>query len=155
MFAKKTKKQASSTIIQTPSSISSNETLQTTRCPDGSSLLHGKCPSPIPTPLPGSLTFLSVSTKVINNNAGTNNPSDFTITVTGNSPSPNTFPGNSREGGTTVSLKPSSYKVTETGPSGYTSSFSSDCSGQINAGQNRACIITNEAKKPTTNTSDC
>ena len=254
MFAKKTKREASTTITQPRSSIGSNESLQTTRCPDGSmlvngkcvcpngsSLSHGKCPSPTPTPLPGSLTFLSVSTKVINNNAGTKNPSDFTITVSGNSPSPssfsgsssgtsvtlrsgsykvtedsipgytasyssgcsgtasggvpikctitnvyqpiptmaklmvskkvinngigdknpsdftitvsgnspspNTFPGNSREGGTTVSLKPGSYKVTETGPSGYTSSFSSDCSGQINAGQDKACIITNEAKK--------
>jgi YVTN family beta-propeller protein len=97
---------------------------------------------PIPT-----MAKLMVSKKVINNGIGDKNPSDFTITVSGNSPSPNTFPGNSREGGTAVSLKPGSYKVTESGPSGYTSSFSSDCSGQINAGQDKACIITNEAKK--------
>ena len=94
----------------------------------------------------GSTTFLSVIKKVINNNQGTKKPSDFTITVTGNKPSPSTFSGSSS--GTSVTLKSGSYKVTETqGPSGYTASYSSDCSGSIDAGQNKQCTITNEAKK--------
>ncbi|HZD82021.1 MAG TPA: hypothetical protein VE076_04005, partial [Nitrososphaeraceae archaeon] len=67
---------------------------------------------------PGSTTFLDVITNVINNNQGTKKPSDFTITVTGNDPSPNSFSGSSS--GTSVTLRPGNYKVTETkGPSGY------------------------------------
>jgi YVTN family beta-propeller protein len=115
-------------------------------CPDGSSPVNDECPKP--TPPPGSLTFLSVVKKVINSKGGsdTKKPSDFTITVTGNNPSPSTFSGSSS--GTSVTLKSGSYKVTETqGPSGYTASYSSDCSGSIDAGQNKQCTITNEAKK--------
>jgi hypothetical protein len=57
-------------------------------CPDGSSLKNNKCsiqlyPKPSP---PGSLTFLSVVKKVINNGIGNKKPSDFTIAVTGNVP---------------------------------------------------------------------
>ena len=97
-----------------------------------------------PTP---TVAKLMVVKKIINNGIGNKKPSDFTITVSGNSPSPNSFPGNGGEGGTTVSLKPGPYKVTETGPSGYTSHFSSDCSGRVDAAQNNVCTITNEAKK--------
>jgi hypothetical protein len=61
-------------------------------CPDGSNPVKGKCP-----PLPGSLTFLSVITNVMNNGGGigTKKPSDFTITVSGNNPSPSSFSGSS------------------------------------------------------------
>jgi hypothetical protein len=54
-------------------------------CPDAdsSSLINDKYPKPSP---PGSLTFLSVVKKVINNGIGNKKPSDFTITVTGNVP---------------------------------------------------------------------
>jgi YVTN family beta-propeller protein len=97
-----------------------------------------------PTP---KMAKLMVTKKIINNGIGVKNPSDFTITVTGNNPSPNSFPGSGREGGTTVSLKSGPYKVTETGPSGYISSFSSGCSGRVDADQTTVCIITNEAKK--------
>jgi YVTN family beta-propeller protein len=97
-----------------------------------------------PTP---TVAKLMVVKKIINNGIGDKKPSDFTITVSGNSPSPNSFPGNGGEGGTTVSLKPGPYKVTETGPSGYISHFSSDCSGRVDAAQNKVCTITNEAKK--------
>jgi YVTN family beta-propeller protein len=93
-----------------------------------------------------TMSKLRVTKKVVNNGIGDKNPSDFTITVSGNHPSPSSFPGNGREG-TIVSLKPGSYKVSESGPSGYTSSFSSDCSSRIEYNQEKACIITNEAKK--------
>jgi YVTN family beta-propeller protein len=92
-----------------------------------------------------TMAKLTVTKKVINNGIADKNPSDFTITVSGNHPSPSSFPGNGREG-TIVSLKPGSYKVSESGPSGYTSRFSSDCSGRIEDNQERECIITNEAK---------
>jgi hypothetical protein len=78
-------------------------------CPDGSNPVKGKCPTPTPCPdgsnpvkgkcppLPGSLTFLSVITNVMNNGGGigTKKPSDFTITVSGNNPSPSSFSGSS------------------------------------------------------------
>ena len=47
--------------------------------------INGKCPKPSP---PGSLTFLTVVKNIINNGIGNKKPSDFTITVTGNDPSP-------------------------------------------------------------------
>jgi YVTN family beta-propeller protein len=97
-------------------------------------------------PPPGSTTFLDVITNVIDNNQGTKKPSDFTITVSGNNPSPSSFSGSSS--GTSVTLRAGSYKVTETeGPSGYTTSYSSGCSGTIDAGQTEECAITNEANK--------
>ncbi|MFL6362307.1 MAG: beta-propeller fold lactonase family protein [Nitrososphaeraceae archaeon] len=95
---------------------------------------------------PGSTTFLDVITNVINNNQGTKKPSDFTITVTGNDPSPSSFSGSSS--GTSVTLRPGNYKVTETErPSGYTTRYSSGCSGTLDAGQTEDCTITNEANK--------
>ncbi|MFL6367007.1 MAG: beta-propeller fold lactonase family protein [Nitrososphaeraceae archaeon] len=112
---------------------------------DGSSPINGKCTKPSP---PGSLTFLSVVKKVTSNDgsSGTKKPSDFTITVTGNDPSPSSFSGSSS--GTSVTLRPGSYKVTETErPSGYTTRYSSGCSGTLDAGQTEDCTITNEANK--------
>jgi hypothetical protein len=79
---------------------------------------------------------------VVNDNGGTATAADFTMTVTGNSPSPATFPGD--ESGTTVTLNPGTYSVTETGPAGYTASFSADCSGSIVAGLTKICTVTND-----------
>ena len=117
-------------------------------CPDadGSSPINGKCPKPSP---PGSLTFLNVVKKVINNGIGNKKPSDFTITVTGNDPSPSSFSGSSS--GTSVTLKPGNYKVSEDNSiPGYTTSYSSDCSGTAKGGRIQ-CTITNEFRStPTT-----
>jgi YVTN family beta-propeller protein len=96
-----------------------------------------------PTPTTANLV---VTKKVINNGIGTKKPSDFTITVTGNNPSPSSFSGSSS--GTSVTLRPGNYKVTETkGPSGYTTSYSPACSDKLDAGQTKDCTITNEANK--------
>ena len=86
---------------------------------------------------------LIVIKHVINDNSGTAVASDFTMTVTGNSPSPASFPG-AESPGTSVSLSPGAYSVGETGPSGYSSSFSADCSGSIAAGQTKTCTVTND-----------
>jgi YVTN family beta-propeller protein len=89
---------------------------------------------------------LVVTEKVINNGIGNKKPSDFTITITGNDPSPSSFSGSSS--GTSVTLRPGSYKVIETErPSGYTTRYSSGCSGTLDAGQTEDCTITNEANK--------
>ncbi len=126
-------------------SSSSNSETQTPppTCPDGSSPVNDKCPKPTLTPRPpGSSTFLNVVNQVINNNIGTKKPSDFTITVSGNNPSPKSFPGSSS--GTPVTLRSGSYKVTEdNGITGYSTSYSSGCSGDASGGVPIKCSITN------------
>ena len=64
---------------------------------------------------------------MINQGGGTNKPSDFTISVSGNNPSPASFSGSAS--GTTVQLTAGKYSVTEKGPSGYTTDYSGECSG--------------------------
>jgi hypothetical protein len=87
----------------------------------------------------GSSTFLNVITKV---KGGTAKPSDFTISVSGKSPSPKSFSGSSS--GTSVTLKAGKYKVTGAGPTGYTSSYSSGCSGTASGGTPVKCTVSNK-----------
>ena len=99
-------------------------------------------PTPIPLPFlqPGLLGTLGVTTKVL---SGNNKPSDFTITVSGNSPTPRTFSGSSS--GTTVTLKPGKYSVSASFVSGYTTTYSSECSGSISGGKKiNICTVTNQ-----------
>jgi YVTN family beta-propeller protein len=91
--------------------------------------------------IPGILPELIVTKQVINEGGGNKKPSDFTITVNGNNPTPSSFSGSSS--GITVSLKPGSYSVIETGPPGYTADYSDGCTGSIEAGDMNKCIITN------------
>ncbi|HZB63848.1 MAG TPA: beta-propeller fold lactonase family protein [Nitrososphaeraceae archaeon] len=74
-------------------------------------------------------------------------PTAFTIKVSGNDPSPRSFPGRSGSG-ITVTLDPGSYSVTEKGPPGYSTTYSNGCEGKIKAGQAKVCIITNEVNPP-------
>src|SRR5207249_8081528 len=69
---------------------------------------------------------LIVIKHVINNNGGTAVASNFTMSVTGSSPSPASFAG-AESPGTNVTLNAGSYSVGQTGPSGYTGSSSADC----------------------------
>ena len=91
--------------------------------------------------IPGILTKLIVTKQVINDGGGTKSPSDFIITVNGNNPTPSSFAGSSS--GTTVSLKPGSYSVTETGPPGYTADYSDACNDSAKVGSINKCTITN------------
>jgi YVTN family beta-propeller protein len=92
--------------------------------------------------IPGILSKLIVTKKVVNEGGGDKKPSDFTITINGNNPTPSSFAGSSS--GTTVTLNPGRYSVTENLLSGYTSSMSGDCSGTIdNTGETNECTITN------------
>src|SRR5215813_7074088 len=100
---------------------------------------------PVPPENSGTGT-LNVRKTISNQGGGNNRPSDFTINVDGNNPSPRSFPGSSS--GTTVELSRGRYSVSETGPSGYTSNPSSGCSGSINPGQERTCTITNVYNAP-------
>src|ERR671922_80702 len=85
------------------------------------------------TPPPGSTTFLNVVTKVDNTNGGTKKPSDFTITVSGNSPKPASFAGSSS--GISVTLQPGKYSVSASSVSG--------CSGTASGGQTLSCTVEN------------
>jgi hypothetical protein len=85
---------------------------------------------------------LIVIKKVINEgDENSKQPSDFTIKIHGNNPSPSLFPGNSS--GTIVKLDMGMYSVTESGPSGYNSTSSMDCSGAIMSVETVKCDITN------------
>jgi hypothetical protein len=96
-----------------------------------------------PTPPTGTVTVFK---QVV---GGTAQPSDFTMRVEGNNPSPSTFQGSSS--GTTVTLGQGSYQVTETTVADdYTPSFSSGCSGTISAAQTQTCTVTNTFTPPTT-----
>src|SRR5918994_2759781 len=91
--------------------------------------------------IPGILSKLIVTKKVVNEGGGDKKPSDFTITVNGNNPTPSSFAGSSS--GTTVTLNPGKYSITENLLSGYTSSMIGDCSGTIdNTGETLECTIT-------------
>ena len=64
---------------------------------------------------------------VINDNGGTARAADFTLDSGGANDTPDDFPG-AESPGTEVALDAGAYNVTETGPSGYTASYSADCS---------------------------
>jgi uncharacterized repeat protein (TIGR01451 family) len=85
---------------------------------------------------------LTVIKHVINDNGGTSNAGNFTITVSGSSPSPASFPGS--EAGTVVTLQPGPYAVNEAAVSGYAQSKSDACSGTLaHFGATATCTVTN------------
>jgi hypothetical protein len=89
---------------------------------------------------------LTVIKHVINDNGGTKVAADFTMGVTGTNVSDTGFSGD--ESGTTVTLNAGSYKVSESGPSGYTASFSSNCESTIALGETKTCTVTNDDNMP-------
>src|SRR5437867_9962019 len=87
--------------------------------------------------------------QVVNRHDGTATPSAFSgsfsgITTTG---------GNTWSGATTTKTITTigSYTVTENPVTGYTASYSSDCSGSISSGSNKTCTITNQDDAGTLN----
>jgi Collagen triple helix repeat (20 copies) len=76
-------------------------------------------------------------------------PDDFQMFVFGRNPMPREFPGSGA--GTTVTLDPGSYSVSEhTPPGSWSPSFSQDCSSTILAGQTKTCTVTNRGHTPPT-----
>jgi hypothetical protein len=85
---------------------------------------------------------LIVVKHVIDDDGGTASASDFTMTIGGVvATGGNSFPGS--ESGTDKVVSTGGYSVSEAGPAGYLSSFSSGCSGTISAGQTVTCTVTN------------
>ena len=91
---------------------------------------------------------LIVIKHVINNDTGTKTASDFTMTINGVTvPSGASFPG-AESPGTNKVVHPGSYSVSETGGSGYFTTFSADCTGSIALGQTKTCTVTNNDLGP-------
>ena len=90
---------------------------------------------------------LIVIKHVVNDNGGTATASDFTMSVTGANVNPASFPGEEPPG-TMVALDAGNYDVTESGPNGYTVSFSADCAGTIAVGETKTCTVTNNDNAP-------
>src|SRR5205823_121029 len=90
---------------------------------------------------------LVVIKHVVNDNGGTKAANDFSMNVTGPSASPASFLG-AESPGTEVALNAGSYTVGETGPVGYASSFSADCSTTIAVGETKTCTVTNDDIQP-------
>ena len=87
-------------------------------------------------------SYLKVIKHVINDNGSTAIASDFGINVYGNNPNPGFFMGS--ETGTDVKIGVGYYSVYENWLPGYNSSYSPDCYGEINPGENKTCTITND-----------
>ena len=96
--------------------------------------------------IPGNI-FIVV--KVNNNDGGSASAGDFTVDLMATNPSDSSFPG--AVTGTLVTVDPGGYSVSETGPAGYTTFYSADCSSTIAAGETKTCTITNN-DVPTTAT---
>ena len=87
-------------------------------------------------PTTGSLT---VYVQVNNKYDGYRSPSDFTIQVSGANPSQRYFAG--AQNGTTVRLN-GPYNVSLYNQVGYNPTYSQDCSGTLNANENKVCYVT-------------
>lgn len=86
---------------------------------------------------------LTVIKHVVNDNGGTKGAADFTLTATGSSPTPASFPGN--ESGTVVTLQPGPYAVNEAAVSGYSTTKSASCAGSLaHFGDTATCTVTND-----------
>jgi len=92
-------------------------------------------------------SHLNVIKHVVNDNGGEATAGDFSMHVSGASPSPATFPGADAPG-TSVTLGAGAYNVTETEHSDYQASYSADCSGTIAINATKTCTITNDDSPP-------
>jgi hypothetical protein len=90
---------------------------------------------------------LIVIKHVINDNGGQAVASDFTLDSGGTNDTPDDFAG-AEAPGTDLTLNAGAYNVTETGPAGYSASFSADCSGAIALGETKTCTVTNDDIAP-------
>lgn len=93
--------------------------------------------------VPPRRATLTVVNEVVNDNGGSADESDWTMSVSGGNPSPASFAGAAAPG-TTVTLDPGAYSVSASGPPGYTTTSSADCTGTIAGGETKTCTITHD-----------
>ena len=100
-------------------------------------------PRPARSPTTTSRPQLTVIKHVINDNGGTAAAVGVHDDRRRSGTNPPSFAGRRGAGHARVTVDPGAYRVTETGPSGYTASYSADCSGSIAIGQTKTCTVTN------------
>jgi hypothetical protein len=83
---------------------------------------------------------VNVSVNVVNNYGGNRTAGDFTVSVSGSSVNVSSFSGST--GTTQVTLGNGSYSIDIQNPSSYFVTRSADCSGTINSGDTRSCLLT-------------
>jgi len=88
---------------------------------------------------------ITVVKHVVNDNSGTKDAHDFTLTINGVTvPGGSSFAG-SEAGTTKIVTTLGSYSVTESSVTGYAqTSASAGCSGTIAAGEHKTCTVTND-----------
>jgi hypothetical protein len=88
---------------------------------------------------------LIVIKHVINDNGGTKVAADFTLTIGGVTASGgNSVTGAESPGVNKTLTTVGAYTVTEGAVTGYTTTYSTDCSGTIAVGQTKTCTVTND-----------
>ena len=87
-----------------------------------------------------SATLLNIVAQVINDNGGSQQTKDFTLSVNGTQATPNSFSGN--PDGQSVSIQPGPYEVKINNFTGYKPTLSAGCSGIIGSGETRECVVT-------------
>ena len=90
---------------------------------------------------------VTVIKNVVNDNGGTATAGDFQITVDDPNANPPSFPG-AGSPGTTVTVDPGAYDVTEGTHTGYAVTYSSGCTGTLPIGGSATCTITNDDIAP-------
>ncbi len=99
---------------------------------------------------PPTTAQLTVIKHVVTDNGGTSAASAWTMNVSATNPSQTSFGGS--ESGTTITVQPGAFSVTESGgDAGYAQTSAVGCTGTIAAGDSKTCIITNDDIAPTLN----
>ncbi|HEY4523599.1 MAG TPA: VWA domain-containing protein [Candidatus Paceibacterota bacterium] len=101
-----------------------------------------------PTVAPQIPANIFVVVQVVNDSGGTFNAGHFTVNLTAVNPSASSFLG---DNGTLITADAGPYSVSETGPAGYLTTYSADCSGTAVEGVTKTCTIVNN-DVPTTAT---
>jgi hypothetical protein len=77
----------------------------------------------------------------MNDDNGSKQASDFTVTVNGNRPLPKTFSGIQSPTATSVAINQGDYSVSLKDNFGYETDFLYNCAGTIHAEETRVCVI--------------
>ncbi|MFH0828989.1 MAG: NEW3 domain-containing protein [Candidatus Kerfeldbacteria bacterium] len=91
-------------------------------------------------------TTLTVIKHVVNDNGGTKNASDFQLHISGTVGNHDVT--GAEAPGVTVNVNPGTYNVTEDPVYGYAASYSANCSGTLNPGDDKVCTVTNNDIQP-------
>jgi Prealbumin-like fold domain len=86
--------------------------------------------------------FLILTTKVINDDGGSKQGSDFIINVLGSPSFPSIFQAAQTPDVQIISIQAGYYSISVNNTQGYNTSFGNQCEGQIKAGEIKSCFIT-------------